>query len=964
MSGVGRDKVDITPETQKRDFDVNEKVWVIAEQFRNKEFSVDPEELFIQWKEQYGQNPNNFVVENNFERLHELEPVDRLFFLSQAARFLTITPSMVGKYAAAFPEDIRAVHSMFVSSNGHPQTTSEFNLFSLLAPYMREIDPHIGDSYHSFEQYEEKAARRELAPGALLKNFDYSVDRFEQFGHAARGFLDAFEQADQLTMHGTHVIDTSRIFTGDYLVLPPEQKALFLRTAIAELQFALVFEETFNSVFTKERVDEDRQRHKRAAMDNGKGFGYVPQYPQYDVAHSMLYKTYQPVSVYGHPQEYFDRDMDRTAEIGGDVEEYPFHRLLLAVLKELRNIEAGQDETVDVVVDFWDKNRNPIFGNAVADVLSHQHPNRAASELLQLLRKEKEDKTPLTAMLYRLEFGRVGISEEGVQYLERMYDLGEYNNPDYHVSRLTCEGEVGVFDEDLKLIRYFHLGDLSSDETKVRAQILDFTYETLFVKKPGETPEEHEERLQYLKEFKENYYQIAQDKIFEETGVRLNNLTFREQGWFVIYFNEADDAQKDRLRAFVRNFEEEGLKTFLSLEHDRGMGEKILAIAESVDEPTSQKIFDKYSKIVGVTDKIRDYLHENFGSEYLSEETIDKIIDNILRRGKDLLASFAAQIKEATNKDELSAEIQSSLDRINTNIILFANIIKQLPREEVANLDLKEIPVIEKIQDITGAELAQNRELVEKMKAIIRKQFPSGDDEVFEREITGNEDIRFTISLIDGEILSFFAKKRIGERLDYVDWFISNPDTEVKGLGEATVKLGFETDKEMGHAYYAVAKPHVKSFPISIETLGFCAFAGSTADGEYKHHYVRMSRLPEDNSLVTKAMTEEQKEGLKQTIGSLCSEPNEVQYILSQGKTLRVCKVEFSKGIGSSDDVTKDDRDGWIMAEIERQYADGYILSSFMGESDEKNNRIFYAVFEEDANTLKREKINSLAHAA
>ncbi len=51
--------------------------------------------------------------------------------------------------------------------------------------------------------------------------------------------------------------------------------------------------------------------------------------------------------------------------------------------------------------------------------------------------------------LHRLEFGRIGISSEGVQYLERMYDLGEYNNPNFHVSRLTADGDVGIFDENL-----------------------------------------------------------------------------------------------------------------------------------------------------------------------------------------------------------------------------------------------------------------------------------------------------------------------------------------------------------------------------------------------------------------------------------------------------------------------------------------------------------------------------------
>lgn len=301
-------------------------------------------------------------------------------------------------------------------------------------------------------------------------------------------------------------------------------------------------------------------------------------------------------------------------------------------------------EVIDYLVGCI-KNSHMDYRENFYDILKiiNKNPGRAISGLLELIKKEKDpiDKALATRVVYHLEFGHVGISAEGVKYLERMYDLGEYNNPDFHVSRLTADGEVGIFDEELKLIKYFHLGDLSTDENKVRAQVLDVTYETLFVARPNETEEERKERMIYLKEFKANYHKLAEDKIFVETGVHLNNLSFREQGWFLIYFSTVDGVQKARIKRFLGVFGEEGLKTFLALELDRGMGEKILEMTENGDNNEVKKILGDYLKIVEYADNFYQAVAPHIKQASVNFNEKDFYL-SLLSRANSLI-SFSAQ---------------------------------------------------------------------------------------------------------------------------------------------------------------------------------------------------------------------------------------------------------------------------------------------------------------------------------
>lgn len=694
---IGRlSETDLMNDPDYREVVEMEEIFDEMDKFINNK---DSKEYRKEWIDNFRNNPAEFSNEENIEKLKEMPMHKRISMLAHTSRFLTYTPNLAKKYFEEFSKDFKVIEQWFKYCDGMPESVMDSNLFALNGIKLKESCPKTSRGIFSdmLDNYAEIAERRNYAPNNLLKNFEYNYgDSFKEFGKAAEGFLKSLDEADKLlsiTGDFNYIINPEHIFTPEYEQMDEGKKANFLRKAIAELQFNLVNEEVYNTKFTKERTDRSRQMTIEGIKEGER--------PRYDESHSMLFKTYQPVSIYQKKQDYFDKRMDGCVDIGGNVEEYPYHRLLLAVLDRIKDIEVDKDSNTDVLVDFWNKNRNPIFGNLVVEALIKQNIDRAAGGLLELLGKEKTDKNPLTAILYRLEFGRIGISQEGVKYLGKMYDLGELNNPDYFAQRLTAKGDIGIFDDKKVLQKFFNLGDLADDKKVIEPKIHDFVYRTLFLEKEGETEEEKQKREQYLKEFKENYFNFYDDKFFEKTGIRFNNLDFKEQGWFLIYHKNAESDKKEKLLEFAGKYGENGLKTFLSLEHGEEMGDKILDIAQNLDFMSANLIFNKYAEIVDLAGRVKGELGESLKKDQeISQDDIEAISRDLVGRANKLLVDFSDKIKVTKDKGDIMAK----LENYQLDLVLTASVYKSLKQSGVELKDFKGVTFEGKTADKIDAE--------------------------------------------------------------------------------------------------------------------------------------------------------------------------------------------------------------------------------------------------------------------
>ena len=474
----------------------------------------------------------------------------------------------------------------------------------------------------------------------------------------------------------------------------------------------------------------------------------------------------------------------------------------------------------------------------------------------------------------------------------------------------------------------------------------------------NESFDNYNQRISYLTDY--SYISKVSDKFFEESKIRIQELSWKEQQWLIAsYYEMGIKGEEEKIINFTKRFGLNGLRTFLSCEYDIENGQKIIGLGEKLDPKIAEAIFSKYNELINLTKKSIEDLEKKLGNKDLdfNENKSSIISRNILTKANNLLVSFSDSIKNnSINEEKLFQE----LEKISADIILLNEIIRELPREEVAGLDLRKIEDIDKREDMPASEILKNKELVEKIKNIIREQFPEGDDDEFIKECQNKENLKIIITLANKEVLSFFTKEKVSENFEYVDWFISNPDAPIKGLGEATLKLGFDDDTDKAKSYYAVAKPHVKSFHILVEKLGFVSFKGSTEDNEYKNHYARARKLLNDKDLISKNISADENKSLNNTLKTICQKPNKTEDFIFKGERLIVCKVIYH-GQNHKDDILKTDADGWILSEIERQYKKGNVLARFIPESEKKENQTFYAVFEKDnSSPNEREELEEI----
>ncbi len=548
----------------------------------------------------------------------------------------------------------------------------------------------------------------------------------------------------------------------------------------------------------------------------------------------------------------------------------------------------------------------------------------------------KGNKIPLANLkIVILDDKKLGIVRKSDNREELVYTIDRVDLDEKEEIRNQVRQKKGDIPEK-KITQYSRLGKKEMDK-----RIHSYNLTEIVPQKTNEDNNKYTERLRQLPNY--DYVNKVTHDLSVEVGVGIHKLSWREQLQIAqMNYESGFLGQNKEFINFTKNYKLDGLRTFLSLEQgEQEMGAKILFIGEQLqDEPeVANRLFAHYAEMVDGAEDVAEAIIQAVPNQ----EKINKksIINSLLFESKELLSQANTSLKNKELKEKLVAD----LEKVNTKVLLLNKVIKQLPREDIAKLNLRDIEEIDRREDMPASELLKDQKTLEQIKDIIKVQFPEGDDIVFEEECRNDKDLRLTITMANNEVVSFFAKKRVSDNVDYIDWFISNPDAPVKGLGEATLRLGFSEDDKVSN--YAVAKPHVKSFSVLVEKLGFVSFAGSTVDGEYTDHYSRVRKLTSDQNLETKKISETSLDSLTSSIKTICLEENKIESYLYKGKKLDVCKVAFHEQT-HKDDILETDKDGWIMAEIKRQHAKGNVLTRYISESNKKDNQTFFAIFEED----------------
>lgn len=260
-------------------------------------FLSDPEELFS---------------ESGLKRLEEYPLGKRLGIIRFAATDLRTKPSMCTRYFSRFPLDLNVIKYEFFDDS-HLQSSEMWSLFTLLAK--QNTSSRQEDMYgDSLEQARKIAERRELVDQVLMREgYEYSEEAKAGFGGAIEGYHRALSDARDISARSDRYMDTAVLFNDAYVKLPELKQIDFLRFCLAKFHNDLVFEEVFNSDFTKESVQRDKSRY----LNIMKSARYLPPGQIRNEAHSMIFKTYQPAGAYNISQGDFEYEMNTTV-LGAD----------------------------------------------------------------------------------------------------------------------------------------------------------------------------------------------------------------------------------------------------------------------------------------------------------------------------------------------------------------------------------------------------------------------------------------------------------------------------------------------------------------------------------------------------------------------------------------------------------------------------------------------------------------------
>ena len=186
------------------------------------------------------------------------------------------------------------------------------------------------------------------------------------------------------------------------------------------------------------------------------------------------------------------------------------------------------------------------------------------------------------------------------------------------------------------------------------------------------------------------------EKLFLETGIPFNSLSIEEQVYFLNYLKFSNKDDLNLIKKHYKVFGIKGFKTFLSLEHGREMGDKILKLGEKLDEKDAKKIFAKYGEIVDATNEVADFVSKNLVSDNDKNQYVSEIIETLLKKGKQLLESSAVRLGVCTKEEceEIGKNIVQELSFIKKEVILTASTFKAVSKEPGVKLaDLKNVSV-------------------------------------------------------------------------------------------------------------------------------------------------------------------------------------------------------------------------------------------------------------------------------
>lgn len=289
-----------------------------------------------------------------------------------------------------------------------------------------------------------------------------------------------------------------------------------------------------------------------------------------------------------------------------------------------------------------------------------------------------------------------------------------------------------------------------NENTKTTPVITNETYKKLLFPLNNYSPE---------KDYNYNYLMnlAMRKRIEDDFGFKIEEFSMWEQRMFLSFIEQADEKTIQKIKKLISIHGQDVIKTFLSLETDERMVEKIFFLSENLDRKSVDNIFQAYAKIV----ESAKTSTEEIASEELSE---DLIMEGLLVRAKDILKESTQYLSKNKDPNEIKTIVKTTLKKLQQEskkekIIsgLFRKFLELLENKRDGSVDLEQyLPYQQKILE----QLQQEGGKVLLLRALSSREELRPLPEIFWKVDRGDEDYqkRFGFS-----ILEFLQKQKKGE---------------------------------------------------------------------------------------------------------------------------------------------------------------------------------------------------------
>lgn len=455
-------------------------------------------------------------------------------------------------------------------------------------------------------------------------------------------------------------------------------------------------------------------------------------------------------------------------------------------------------EAADIITEWVQKDRLAyVFREDVAKALNRTDAEYAKNKLLETISAPPNPHVRELAIniLYRLELGEIEITDEGFDYLNKKYNLGEYNKKGNVARRLTAEGKVGVFDSARTLAVYFEAARPDTAEKNLTPELKKVSVSDLFFPRPNETADEREARVRGLETFSREYFQVYQSEIFKATGIYLSDLSLREQGAFLL-FREAignDKERSDNLMHFLRVRGESAFRALLALQYSPELFDALYKI--SLDtlpgygrDRQGERFFKKVSEITEAAKQVENYLCDTYGQDESSAFRIAVITERLMQRAVGLIKDWGKD-PQAVGAEEIRA-----LDEVKANVLLFAAAFKEVSKDRA--IDLTEVAETS-METVEATSISMDERA--KMKEIFvgnRKQYPEELLEKtvkeFERSLEGKS--KFYILRHNDDIVGYLRFEKRTNDVSYAGSFNVSPEVRGFAIGSSLLRQAIERE--------------------------------------------------------------------------------------------------------------------------------------------------------------------------